>query len=139
MVALMRLALRLIGILAAFSVVATVLFIFRFGLVGLHAVIATGTFGVVTIAGWVLTFVAGPIAFVQLLRLRNSGRVAAIVLFGCMPIYYVVGMIAFRQPNAPLAPIIALSVMLSLLLVVLLLPIAKKICVAEAMANVLRN
>jgi hypothetical protein len=108
----MRVALQLIGILAGLSVLATLVFIINFGSTGLRALMATGTFGVVTALGWLVTFTAGPIAMVQLLRLRNSGRTAAAVLFGYMLTYYLVGLVAFRQPSAPMVPVLLLSTFL---------------------------
>jgi hypothetical protein len=125
----MKFMLRLIGVFAGLSVVETLVFLSRFARVGMHALIATGMFGILTILGWIVTFVAGPIAFVQLLRVRNSGRVAAIVLFGYMLAYYVFGAFMFREPHAPIAPIVFLCVGLIVLLGVLVLPFARRTCV----------
>jgi hypothetical protein len=50
----MRTVLRLIAVLAGLSVVATILFIFRFGFRGVEALLATGTFGALTIVGWLV-------------------------------------------------------------------------------------
>lgn len=46
-----RVLLRLIAVLAAVSVVQTAVFIVGFGSVGLRALLATGTFGWLTLAG----------------------------------------------------------------------------------------
>jgi hypothetical protein len=126
----MKTLLRLIGVLAGSAVVATAFFISRFAGVGLKPLLASGALGAVTILGWLVTFIAGPIAFVQLLRVRNSGRIAAIVLFGYMLTYYLVGLFAFRQPEAPATPIIQLCMLLALLVAALLLPFARRTCIA---------
>jgi hypothetical protein len=118
----------MIAIVACFSVVATAVFILRFGSTGMRALLATGTFGLLTVAGWLITFVAGPVAAVQLFRVRPSGRFAAAVLFGSMLVYYVVGIFVFRQPQAPAGPIITLCVFLGALIVIVLSPSAKRAC-----------
>lgn len=125
----MKVVLRLIGLLAGLAVIATALFIIRFAQVGMRPLLATGAFGAITILGWLVTFIAGPIAFVQLLRVRNSGRIAGVVLFGYMLFYYLIGLFAFREPNAPLAPIVELCILLSVLVALLVSPFARRTCV----------
>jgi hypothetical protein len=120
--------LRLVAVLAGVSVVATIIFILQFGRTGIEALLATGTFGIITIAGWLLTLIAGPVAAIQLFLLRSTGRVAAVVLFGSMLLYYIVGLFAFRQPRAPVIPIITLCVALAVLVLIVLSPLAKRIC-----------
>ena len=125
----MRTVLRLIAVLAGLSAAVTILFLVRFGLKGMEALLATGgAFGALTIAGWLVTLIAGPMAAIQLFRLRQSGRIAAAVLFGAMLIYYFLGLLAFRQPEAPVAPIVTLCVVSTGLLIVLLSPAAKRAC-----------
>jgi hypothetical protein len=120
--------LRLVAVLAGVSVVATIIFILQFGRTGIEALLATGTFGIITIAGWLLTLIAGPVAAIQLFLLRSTGRVAAVVLFGSMLLYYIVGLFAFRQPRAPVIPIITVCVALAVLVLIVLSPLAKRIC-----------
>jgi hypothetical protein len=126
----MRTVLRLIAVLAGLSVAQTVIFIVRFGLKGVEALLATGVFGALTIAGWLVTFIAGPWAAIQLFRLRQTGRIAAAVVFGTMLIYYLVGL-AFRKPEAPAAPIVTLCVASMALVIVLLSPAAKRACTSQ--------
>jgi hypothetical protein len=128
----MRILLRLIAALAVLSVIATAVFVFRFGAVGLRALLATGMFGLITIIGWIITFTVGPVAAIQLYRLRPSGRIAAAVLFGTMLVYYIVGLFTFREPEAPATPIVALCVFLSALVALVLSPAAKRVCTVEA-------
>jgi hypothetical protein len=127
----MRTVLRLIAVLAGLSVVVTILFLFLFGLTGIDALLATGAFGVLTIVGWLVTLIAGPMAAIQLFRLRQTGRIAAAVLFGSMLIYYFLGLLAFRQPEAPVAPIVTLCVVSMALAIVLLSPAAKRACTSQ--------
>ena len=127
----MRTVLRLIAVLAGFSVVVTIIFIFRFGWARIEALLATGTLGALTIVGWLVTLIAGPMAAIQLFRLRESGRIAAAVFFGSMLIYYVVGLLAFRQPEAPTAPIVTLCVVLMALVIILLSSAAKRACTSQ--------
>jgi ABC-type Mn2+/Zn2+ transport system permease subunit len=111
----------------------------RFGFTGLEALLATGKFGVATIVGWLITLIAGPVAAIQLFRLRPTGRIATAVLFGSMLIYYVAGLFAFRQPQAPAAPIITLCVTLATLVVVVLSPAAKRLCAIAAVTATSRD
>lgn len=131
----MRILLRLVAVICALSVVATVVFIARFGTSGISKLVATGMFGLITLFGWLITLVAGSIAAVQLLRLKSTGRIAAAVLFGTMSAYYVyglVGIIAFRQPSTFIGPVIAMSAFSLLLVVLVLSPAAKRACDAAA-------
>ena len=128
----MKLVLRSIGVLAAISVILTAIFIIRFGARGLHALAATGTFGVITVLGWLVTFVAGPIAAVQLIRVRNSGRRAALALFGSIFAYYVTGLFVYRQPDAPRTPIVWFCILLSVVIGVLLSSPARRTCIGVA-------
>ena len=134
-----RAVLRLIGALSALTVIATAVFISQFGLVGLSRLVATGAFGVVTLLGWVVTFVAGPIAAIQLFRLRNTGRVAAAILWGSMLLYYLTGAVFFREPGVLLRPIILLCVPCAVLLGIVLSPAARNTCTANATAKVLMS
>lgn len=124
----MRIALRAIGIIAALSVIATVIFLIGFIRPGLRALLATGAFGYLTIIGWIVTFVAGPIATVQLFRLRASGLRWGAVLFGYMLVYYIAGILFFRAPGVAAAPLVVLCVILAALVAVLLSPPAKNAC-----------
>jgi hypothetical protein len=128
----MAIFLRLIGLVAGLSVFATAVFIARFAQIGLRPLLATGAFGFVTVVGWLVTFVVGPIAMVQLLRVKNSGRFAGALLFGFMFLYYAVGLFAFRAPGTPIAPIVMVCGFLAFLVIVLLSPAARRTCTAAA-------
>ena len=71
----MRLLVRIVAVLAAVSVLGTVWFVAAFAAAGeLQALLTSGLLGSLTIVGWVITLVVGPVATVQLWRFRQSGR-----------------------------------------------------------------
>ncbi len=70
------------------------------------AVIATGLLGIFTLIGWTATLALGPFSTVQLWRFRLSGLWAATALVGFATVYYLLGAVLFRAPNAPLLPIL---------------------------------
>ena len=125
----MRLVLRVIGVLAGLSVVAAVVLMLGVTALGMQALLFTGTFGVTTIFGWLIAFIAGPIAFVQLVRVRNSGRIAAIVLFGYMLAYYLVELFAFSRWSPPAVRILLVCVFCAVVVGILLLPSARRTCI----------
>jgi hypothetical protein len=80
----MTILLRLIAVFAFISVALTVwLVVILADGGGLRQLSGTGALGWMTVIGWLITFTAGPVAAVQLWRLRESGRRAAILLFAC--------------------------------------------------------
>src|SRR5512134_1750458 len=122
----MRLLIRIVAVVAAVSVLGTVWFVAAFAAAGgLRALLTSGVVGGLTIVGWVIALVVGPVATVQLWRFRQSGRRAGIVLFGYGLAYYLVGLLALRSPEASTAPIFAAATMYAVPLVVLLLPRAR--------------
>jgi hypothetical protein len=127
-----RIILRVIALISALSVAGTSLFIARFGAGGISALLATGIFGLITLFGWLITFIAGPIAAVQLFRLKPSGRAAAAVLFAAMLAYYLTGLIAFRQPGMAVGPVVAIGLFSLCVLVIVLSPAAKRVCTVRA-------
>jgi hypothetical protein len=118
----MRLLIRIVAVLAAVSVLGTVWFVAAFAAAGgLRGLLTSGMLGVLTIVGWVITLIAGPVAAVQLWRFRQSGRRAGIILFGYGLAYYLVGLLALRSPEASIWQIFAAALMFGFPLVVLLL------------------
>ena len=79
----MRTLLRVIAVLAAATFLATAWQIASFGGLGaLSTLLTAGAVGWLTAVGWLVTLVVGPITTIQLWRLRASGRLAGVVLFG---------------------------------------------------------
>ena len=119
----MRQLIRIVAILAGLSVLGTVWFVAVFAAAGgLRALLTSGLLGALTITGWVIAVVVGPVAAVQLWRFQDSGRRAGIVLFGYGLAYYVVGLLVLRSPEASVWQILAAAGMFALPLVVLLTP-----------------
>jgi hypothetical protein len=117
-----RLLIRIVAVFAAVSVLGTLWFVAAFAAAGgLRALVTSGLLGGLTILGWVLTLVAGPVAAVQLWRFRDSGRRAGIILFGYGLAYYVVGL-GLRATEASAWQILGAAATFALPLVVLLSP-----------------
>jgi hypothetical protein len=126
----MRLLIRF-AVFAAVSALGTVWFIAAFAAAGgLPALLASGALGAVTVVGWVIALIAGPVAAVQLWRFRESGRLAGIVLFGSGVAYYLIGVLALRSPEAPLVQIATAATIFALPLVFLLLPRTRRLLAA---------
>ena len=92
------------------------------------ALIATGLLGIFTLIGWIATLVLGPFATVQLWRFHLSGLWAATALAGFAAVYYLLGVLLFRAPNAPLFPILLAGAVNLFFLGVLLSPRARATC-----------
>lgn len=118
----MRILIKAIAVLAAASVIGTILFVVQFVGVGGFRWLTTSIVGVATLAGWLVTLICGPIAAVQLWRLRSNGRTAGIVLFGYGLAYYVAGLLWLRAADAPVPQIVAAAVVFGTPLAILLLP-----------------
>jgi hypothetical protein len=93
----MRILLRVIAVIIAVAVILTVKLVWRFWhLGGFKTLIATGTFGWITIFGWLIALVLGPFATVQLWRFREIGRITSLVLLGYNILYYGMGWVFLR-------------------------------------------
>ena len=123
---------RLVAVVAAFTVIGTIWFMVTAPLVRDAVLsVASGAFGALTTLGWAVSLVAGPIAAVQLWRLKESGRRAAIVVFGYGLAYYVFGLLIFRDPESPLGPILFAVVSFGIPLAIVLSRQAREICSAR--------
>lgn len=125
----MRIVLRLFALLLAAVVLLTAYYLFymvRWGY--LSPFVRSGALGATTLFAWALVLLLGPFAAVQLWRLRQSGRLAAIVLTLAAMAYYVIGAVFLRGPGASSGSLItAIGVNLALALV-LLSPAARRAC-----------
>jgi hypothetical protein len=105
----------------------TVVFIVQFAFRGeLGALVRSGALGLTTIIGWLLILTTGPIAAIQLWRLRRRGLFAAVILCGTALTYYIVGLLFLRVPEAPVVPIVVAAVINGLVLSLLLSPAARR-------------
>ncbi len=129
----MRVLLRIVAGFTLLSVVFTVLFLFAFWQRGgLAPLISTGPFGLLTFLAWLVTLFLGPIATVKLWRFRASGRVAAAVVWGSTALYYLLGLLFFRTPGTLIYQAIVAFGFSAVLLVLLLLPAARRACLPAA-------
>ena len=94
----------------------------------LAALIGSGAFGVTTIAAWCLILVAGPVASVQLWRLRRIGLYVAASLCAFALLYYLVGYAANRGPELRLASLVVPILGNSVALALLLSPYTRRVC-----------
>jgi hypothetical protein len=123
----MRLFLRMIAIIVGVAVVLTAITVVRFASTGgLGVLVRSGALGLLSITAWVVILTAGPVAAIQLWRLRRVGLFLTAMLCGIASTYYVVGLLFLRAPEAPVAPILGAVVLNGLVLCVLLSPAAKR-------------
>ena len=102
----MKIVLRIIAIIVGVAVVLTAITVVRLAsLGGLGAFARSGALGLTTITAWIVILTVGPVAAIQLWRLRRLGLFTTVVLCGIACAYYVVGLVFLRAPRAPLAPL----------------------------------
>ena len=129
----MQVVVRIVAVLAGVSVVGTIGLIALFASRGnVLSLLSAGWLGALTFAGWVVTLIAGPIAAIQIWRLRESGRLAGLVLFGAGLAYYVVGGFLLRSAEASAVQIAAAASMYALPVAVLLSPQARALFTRSA-------
>jgi hypothetical protein len=125
----MRALLRIIVVIIAIAVLLTLLTILQFTFSGrLTALISSGVFGIASVAAWFLILIAGPLASVQLWRLRRMGLYIAASLCSIALAYYLLGALFLWRPEVPLTPIAAAILMNGGVLGLLLSPSARGIC-----------
>lgn len=95
---------------------------------GVRPLLAGGALGLLTLAGWAVTLLLGPVTAVQLWQLKDSGRRAGLVFFGFGVLYYMAGFLWLRQPGAHSAQIAAAVVAYALPAVILATPAARRAC-----------
>lgn len=123
----MRIFLRVIAVVIAMAVVLTALMIVQFTFTGgLDDLVRFGVLGFGTIAGWLITLTAGPIAAVQLWRLRRVGLALAVMLCAIALAYSLVCLLFLRTPGAPLRPTFEAIAINGPLLALLLSPAARR-------------
>ena len=78
----------------------------------------SGPLGFLTMSGWLIIMVAGPVAAVLLWQMRRLGLVITIALCRVALVYYIVGFM-FRAPQSSVLPILAAAAVNGLVLAVL--------------------
>jgi hypothetical protein len=125
----MRLVLKSIALVAATSVALTVaLAVLIISRGGLRSLLNADLLGMATILGWLVALLLGPFAAVQLWRLRQRGRIAALILFGYGFFYYLAGYFWLRSAEAPSGQIIVAAIAHAILVLILALPQARDAC-----------
>jgi hypothetical protein len=125
----MVLVIKVIAATAAISVIFTVWLVLLLLTRGaLPSLAGAGALGILTMAGWAVTLILGPFAVVRLWQLRESGRLAGIVLFAFGTLYYAAGLIWLRSPDAPTSQIVLALVAYALPAILLTLPAARRAC-----------
>lgn len=123
----MRIALRVIACVIAIAVIQTAVLIAQLPWGGgLGPLVRSGALGLTTMAGWLIVLTAGPLAAIQLWRLRRSGLFVAVTLCGIAFTYYVIGLMFLRSPEAPVTPLVMPIVINGLVLSLLLSPAARR-------------
>ena len=96
----MRILFRLVAGFTFLSVIGTlvlVIVIWQRG--GMLYLAHSGPFGILTLGGWVITLVVGPPAVVLLWKQKDAGRIAAIVVWASVCLYYLFFVTFFWNPN----------------------------------------
>jgi apolipoprotein N-acyltransferase len=125
----MPLVLRMIAATAAASLVLTIWLILQLVVPrGIQPLLDSGPLGALTLGGWAVTLLAGPVAAVQLWRLKESGRLAALAVFGFGLVYYIAGYFWLRSASASGRQILAAIVAHAIPVVILALPAARRHC-----------
>jgi apolipoprotein N-acyltransferase len=125
----MPLLLRVIAATAAASIVFTIwLMMVVLSAGGHRQLFAAGALGALTAIGWAVTVTLGPVAAVQLWRLKESGRLAATAVFGFGLVYYSAGYFWLRSGSASSRQILAAIIAYAIPVVILWLPAARRHC-----------
>lgn len=128
MEAVVRMMMRMLALLVAASVVIVIVLLARSGVTRVRSLLQSGPLGIGTLVNWAVTLLVGPFASVQLLRLRNSGRIAAAFVFGTMTLYYLTAAFLFRDPGDAWLPIAFTALVTGMCMAMLLIPAAKEAC-----------
>ena len=85
----MKIVLRIIAVVVAIAVILTAIGVGQFAVGGAFgALVHSGALGLTTIAAWLIILTAGPVAAIQLWRLRRIGLFATAILCGIAFTYY---------------------------------------------------
>src|SRR5947208_14462616 len=123
----MKIVLRVIAFVVGIAVTLTAVSVGQFAIGGaLGSLIHTGVLGLATIAAWLILLTAGPVAAIQLWRLRRLGLFVTATLCGIAFTYYLIGLLFLREPEAPTSPIVEAIVINGLFLVLVLSPGARR-------------
>ena len=95
---------------------------------GLTTLAHSGALGVLTIGGWLLILSAGPVAVVQLWRLRRIGLFITATLSAIACGYYLWGLLFLRSPSANVSALVRAVLINAAILALLMLPPVRRTC-----------
>jgi hypothetical protein len=95
---------------------------------GLTGLAHKGRLGILTMAGWLLILSAGPVAVIQLWRLRRIGLFITATLTGIACLYYLFGIFFFRSPSANVNVLARAVLINATTIVLLMLPPVRRAC-----------
>jgi hypothetical protein len=125
----MRVFLRTMSVVVGLAVLLAALSIVQFAFSGaLVALARSGALGFATLAAWAVILAVGPVAAVQLWRLRTMGLFVTALLCALTLVYYIVGLLFLRAGGAPIRPIIGAVVVNGVFFALLLSPAARRAC-----------
>jgi hypothetical protein len=130
----MRILLRLVAGFTLLSVVGTLLLIGTFWHRGtMPLLLQSGAFGLLTVAGWLLTLVAGIPAVVLLWRPTDLGRIAAAITWSSIGLYYVANLMMSNHFGTNIRVFVYIAVC-GALVVLVLSPQARRACRPKSFA-----
>jgi hypothetical protein len=128
----MRIVLRIVALVTGLAVLQTVLLIAQIASSGGLMVLGrSGALGFATFGAWFVILVAGPVASVQLWRLRRNGLFTTTALCALALVYYLVGFLFLRAQDAPVGPIVVAILLNGAVVALLVSPAARRVCAAE--------
>ena len=128
----MRRLLRVVAGMVALAVVMTAMMIVQLAVMGsLIPLVRSGAIGALTITAWLAILTCGPVAAIQLWRLRRVGLNLAALLCAIAVAYWLVGLLFLRTAEAPLMPIVRGILLNGFFLGFLLSPPARRACVVK--------
>jgi len=92
----------------------------------LASVLEKGPLGYLSVVEMLVTITAGPFAVVQLVRLRRSGWIAALIFWGTLATYFVLALTVLRPPSILVGTSVRTPLWGSLLVAVLCLPAIRR-------------
>jgi hypothetical protein len=125
----MKVLLRVFAVLLGLILITQAYVIVKIALRGgMAALVHSGGLGKLTIAGWLAVLTLGPIAAVQLWRLRRVGLFITAALSGLACGYYLLGLLFFRSSGANTSSIVRAILINATVLALLLLPPVRRTC-----------
>ena len=123
---------KIVAILVGILVALTLLWVVQTGSIGEFTLLfRSGVLGIETVVVWFIILAAGPVASLQLWRLRRMGLFLTAILCGLAFIYFAVGLFLqiLQNPDAPRMEVFKLVLLTGTLLALLMSPAARRSCV----------